>query len=222
VLRSDNWLQPDRLRSAEHFPQGLRLVFFLLSLFPISAFSLCPALVSAATVAVVIDGDTIVLSDGTKVRYLGVNTPEHGQPFYEEAKQYNAQLVLHKEVRLERHQPERDVFGRVLAYVYADDVLVNARLIAEGLGHLFVLGSLDHYDGWLRVQEDAQRRHKGMWRPGGVPGPLVITTVHANAEGNDKHNPNGEYVRLCNVSAGPVALKGFAGGVVDLDFLGSH
>jgi len=210
VLRSDHWLPPDRPRSAEHLLRGLRLGFFLLSLLPISPFLLCPALVSAATVAGVIDGDTIMLSDGTKVRYLGVNTPEHGQPFSEEAKRYNAQLVLHKEVRLERHQPERDVFGRVLAYVYAGEVLVNARLIAEGLGHLFVLGSLDRYDEWLRVQEDAQRHHKGMWRPGGVPGPLVITTVHADAEGNDRHNPNGEYVRLCNVSAGPVALKGFA------------
>jgi len=189
--------------------QRFRIVFSLLFLFAFFPFFLFPSPVSASTVAAVIDGDTIMLTDGTRVRYLGVNTPEHGQPFYEEAKRYNEQLVLHKEVRLAENKPERDAFGRVLACVYAGDVLVNARLIAEGLGHLFVIGSFDHYEDWLRLQKDAQRRHKGMWRPGGVPGPLLITTVHANAEGDDRRNPNGEYVRICNVSEGPIELKGF-------------
>ena len=159
--------------------------------------------------AVVIDGDTIMLTDGTRVRYLGVNTPEHSQPFYEEAKRYNEKLVLHKEVRLAENKPERDAFGRVLAYVYAGDALVNARLIAEGLGHLFVLGPFEHYEEWLRLQKDAQRQHKGMWHLGGVSGPLLITTVHADAAGDDRHNPNGEYVRVCNVSDSSVELEGF-------------
>ncbi|MBI3795690.1 MAG: lamin tail domain-containing protein [Deltaproteobacteria bacterium] len=216
--RPDSLLQPSGPRSAKPLLQGLRLAFFLLSLFPLfpfphfafSLFPFSPSPVFASTVAAVIDGDTVLLTDGTRVRYLGVNTPEHGQPFYEDAKRYNEQLVLHKEVRLERNKPERDAFGRVLAYVYAGDVLVNARLIAEGLGHLFVLGALDRYEEWLRLQTDAQKQHKGIWRLGGVPGPLFITTVHADAEGNDRRNPNGEYVRICNVSAGPVDLKGFA------------
>jgi endonuclease YncB( thermonuclease family) len=185
------------------------LPFFLFLLFTLFPFLLFSSSSFAATVAAVIDGDTIMLTDGTRVRYLGVNTPEHGQPFYEEAKQYNERLVLHKEIRLAGNKPERDVFGRVLAYVYAGDVLVNARLIAEGLGHLFVLGSLERYEEWLRLQKDAQRQHKGMWRLGGVPGPLLITTVHADAEGGDRRNPNGEYVRVCNVSDSSVELRGF-------------
>ena len=195
---------------SKHILQRLRIVFSLLFFFAFSPFSLFPFPVSASTVAAVIDGDTIMLTDGTRVRYLGVNTPEHGQPFYEEAKRYNERLVLHKEVRLEGNKPERDAFGRLLAYVYAGDVLVNARLIAEGLGHLFVIGSFDLYNEWLQLQKEAQAQHKGMWRPGGVSGPLLITTIHADAEGDDRRNPNGEYVRICNVSEGPVELKGFS------------
>ncbi len=177
MLRPYNLLQPGVPRLSKPILQRLRIVFSLLFLFAFFPFSLFPSPVSASTVAAVIDGDTIMLTDGTRVRYLGVNTPEHGQPFYEEAKRYNEQMVLHKEVRLEGNKPERDAFGRVLAYVYAGDVLVNARLIAEGLGHLFVIGSFDHSEEWLRLQKDAQRRHKGMWRPGGVPGPLLITSA---------------------------------------------
>ena len=186
---------------------ALMSLFFLLIL---SLLFASPSSSFAATVASVIDGDTIVLTGGAKVRYLGVNTPEHGQPFYAEAKRFNERLVLGKEVRLKTGEEEYDAYHRQLAYVYVGDVLVNARLIAEGLGHLFVIGSLDYYQEWLRLQKDAQAQHKGMWRPGGVLGPLRITNVRADAEGDDRRNPNGEHVRICNVSAGPVALQGFS------------
>jgi hypothetical protein len=97
----------------------------------------------------------------------------------------------------------------VLAYVHVGDVLVNARLIAEGWGHLFVIDPLDRYAEWLRLQKNAQAQRKGMWRRG-VPGPLKVTTLSADAEGDDRRNPNGEYVRICNVSAIPVELRGFS------------
>ena len=186
------------------------LRLFAVLVFASSPFALFPLSSLAATVAVVFDGDTIQLADGTRVRYLGVNAPEHGQPFAEEAKRYNERLVLGKDVRLKTGEQERDAYHRVLAYVYVGDVLVNARLIAEGLGHLFVIGSLDHYNEWLQLQRDARAQHKGMWRTGGVPGPLKITTVHADAQGDDRRNPNGEYVRICNVGDRPVALHGFS------------
>jgi len=208
MLRPARLSRPFMPRLSQHIIQRSHFVFSLL-LFAFFPFRPFPSPVFAATVAAVIDGDTVILLDGTRVRYAGVNTPERGQPFYEEAKRYNERLVLHKKVRLERHEPGRDAFGRVLAYVYAGNVSVNARLIAEGVGHLFVLGPFGHYREWLRLQKDAQRRHKGMWAAGGVPGPLFVTTVHADAEGDDRRNPNGEYVRICNVSGGPVALQGF-------------
>jgi len=185
------------------------MLFFLLLLFVLSPLPLLSSSSLAATVASVTDGDTIVLSDGTRVRYLGVNTPERGQPFYEEAKRLNAQLVGGKEVRLETGTPKRDFYGRLLAYVYVDDVLVNARLIAEGLGYLFVIDPMNREEEWLQLQKEAQGQAKGMWSTG-IPGLLKITRVQADAEGDDRRNPNGEHVRICNVSDRPVALQEFS------------
>jgi micrococcal nuclease len=178
-------------------------------LFIFSSLPLFSSFALAATVTSVIDGDTVVLNNGTQVRYLGVNTPERGQPFYEEARQFNARLVSGKEVRLETGPVKRDVYGRLLAYVYVGDVLVNARLIAEGLGYLFVIDPLDREAEWAQLQKEAQRQAKGMWKDG-VPGPLKIARVQADPKGDDRRNPNGEYVRICNVSDRPVTLQGFS------------
>jgi micrococcal nuclease len=183
-------------------------LLFIVSPFAPFLFFLFPSVVSAATVAAVVDGDTIRLDDGRTVRYLGVNTSEYGQPFYEEAKRFNEQLVAGKPVRLETHGQERDRYGRELAYVFVDDVLINSQIVAEGWGYVFILQPLSKANEWLRLQKHAQDQRKGIWRDG-LRGPLKITTVHANAKGDDRRNPNGEYLRLCNVSDRLVALQGF-------------
>ena len=66
----------------------------------------------------VVDGDTVELADGRKVRYLGINTPERGQPFYQEATDFNAELVAGKKVRLEFDVDTIDKYGRTLAHVF--------------------------------------------------------------------------------------------------------
>ncbi|MBI5562437.1 MAG: thermonuclease family protein [Deltaproteobacteria bacterium] len=82
----------------------------------------------------VIDGDTVVIKGGDKVRYLGIDAPEKGEPFYEEAARRNAELVDKKVIRLEVcKEQERDKYGRLLAYVYADKTDVGAALLREGL-----------------------------------------------------------------------------------------
>ncbi len=75
------------------------------------------------TVARVIDGDTCVLENEERVRYLGINAPEEGDPYFEEATQANSDLVAGKVVRLEPQDPSRDTQGRLLAYVFLDGVL---------------------------------------------------------------------------------------------------
>jgi micrococcal nuclease len=85
-------------------------------------------------VARVIDGDTFELEDEDRVRLICVNTPERGQPGYNEAKAFLRDLVEGKTVRLE-HDPDmkrRDSFGRRLCYVWLDDELVNAAVIRAG------------------------------------------------------------------------------------------
>ena len=84
-----------------------------------SAQKKTPSVVRVTKVAAVIDGDTIEIEGGQWVRYLGIDTPEIGQPFYEEARNKNKELVLGKNVRLDICKSEpKDKYGRLLAYVY--------------------------------------------------------------------------------------------------------
>jgi micrococcal nuclease len=87
------------------------------------------------TVVYVVDGDTIHVSIGGteyKVRYVGVNTPERDEPCYDEATARNSELVLDQIVTLVRDVSDTDDFGRLLRYVYAGDIFVNAQLVMEG------------------------------------------------------------------------------------------
>lgn len=89
---------------------------------------------SSGYVTWVIDGDTVVLDNDKKVRYLGVDTPEQGEPFYEEALRRNKAIAGGRVVRLEVCKKEPyDKYGRLLAYVYADGVDISAILLREGL-----------------------------------------------------------------------------------------
>jgi endonuclease YncB( thermonuclease family) len=86
----------------------------------------------------VIDGDTVVISDGRAVRYLGVDTPEIDEPFYREATSLNRKLVLGKTVKVAycKARPV-DPHGRMLATVFHGDVDVSKRLLEAGLAEVF-------------------------------------------------------------------------------------
>jgi len=85
----------------------------------------------------VVDGDTILLTDGREVRYMGVNTPERGQPFYDEATQLNRDLVYGKSVTLHFGGRRTDRYGRTLAMVYVDGLWVSDSLVAAGLAVVY-------------------------------------------------------------------------------------
>jgi endonuclease YncB( thermonuclease family) len=158
----------------------------------------------------VVDGDTIVLADGRHIRYLGINTPEHGELFWKEAKDYNALEVRGKSVTLEFGEVREDKYGRTLAYVFVGGEMVNAQLLKAGLAHLFILEPIAYYDSFLRFQEEARAQGLGIWGRSGFKGPLKITNLHADAPGDDRVNLNGEYVRICNISPQTVDLKSFS------------
>ena len=103
----------------------------------------------------VIDGDTIVLSDGRTVRYLGIDTPEKGEEGFELAKQRNEELVLEKPVRLEYDIERQDKYNRDLAYVFVEEGMVNLKLIEEDFARILIIGpnlkyaeELLHATGW--------------------------------------------------------------------------
>jgi micrococcal nuclease len=138
------------------------------------SFWVFPGLIfSAETVRVtgVIDGDTIILSDGQRVRYLGIDAPEMGRDgrpadfLAKEACHFNRQLVLNKEVHIEYGPERRDRFDRLLAYVFLDNGLfVNGELIKRGLAYVLYHGpGMKHFDEFVQLQREAMKDSKGIW-----------------------------------------------------------
>lgn len=93
------------------------------------------AVISKLIVTRVIDGDTVELNTGERVRLILIDAPESGEECYKEAKSRLEQLVLNKEVRLEKDVSETDRYGRLLRYVYVGSTFVNYQLVREGLAY---------------------------------------------------------------------------------------
>lgn len=119
----------------------------------------------------VLDGDTIIITGGQSVRYLGIDTPERGKEgrpdefMAREAYEYNRRLVLKKEVRLAYGQEKQDKFNRKLAYVFLDNGLfVNAELVRKGLAYVLYHGpNLERFEELLAIQREAMKEEKGLW-----------------------------------------------------------
>ena len=128
-----------------------------------------------AVVEQVIDGDTVILEQGEKVRYLGINAPElrvwngnqwifKPQIFGEEATAYNQKLVEGKRVCLEYDQQKKDKYGRLLAYVKSEGVFVNGELIRKGLALVDIRApNLKYQKTLLNFQKEAREFGRGIW-----------------------------------------------------------
>ena len=94
-----------------------------------------PELADGATklVTKVIDGDTFLIEGGYSVRILGIDADERGYPCYEPAKKRLEELVLNKEVRLEKGEEDLDQYCRYLRYVFLGDKNISLELVKEGL-----------------------------------------------------------------------------------------
>jgi len=104
----------------------------------------------------VVDGDTVELEDGTMVRYIGVNTPEKNEPYYQEAKDYNQQAVEGREVELVYDQQCKDYYRRLLAYVCVDGEMVNEELLRTCLAKtLPIKPNTAHADHFKALWEEA-------------------------------------------------------------------
>ncbi len=114
----------------------------------------------------VIDGDTIELANGRRLRYIGIDTPELDEPFYRETADYNRQLVEGRRVRLLKDRSDRDRHGRLLRYVFAGDILVNAELVREGLAEAKTYEPDTRFTSCFdALMEEARQHERGMWRP---------------------------------------------------------
>lgn len=112
----------------------------------------------------VIDGDTIELASGEKVRYIGIDTPERGECFFQEAKIANEELVLNKKVRLVKDVSQIDKYGRLLRYVYIDDIFVNEYLVKQGYAMVATYPpDVAYVDSFVKAQQEAQNNNRGFW-----------------------------------------------------------
>ncbi|MFO7567091.1 MAG: thermonuclease family protein [Enhygromyxa sp.] len=123
---------------------------------------------SEATVARVIDGDTIDLDSGERVRYLMIDTPEitnTPECWGLEAKQANQALVEGKTVRLRYDVECEDDYGRLLAYVELQSQVINRVLVERG--HACVMqispNGEDLLDEYRQLEYAAEQLGKGMW-----------------------------------------------------------
>lgn len=133
-------------------------------------------------IARVVDGDTVVLLGSHEhVRYLGIDTPEAGEPFYYVAGKVNRDLVLGRDVYLEFGQQRRDAYGRLLAYLWVERedewILVNEELLRKGVARLYVFWPKEekYYDRFLRAVTLAQVEKRALWSK--YKQPLALGTV---------------------------------------------
>ena len=124
------------------------------------------------TVRHVNDGDTIVLSDGRRVRYIGIDTPEidhennRAEAFGYEAREVNRKLVTSGKIRLVVDRETQDRYGRTLAYVYLPDgTLVNSEMLRLGLAVVFYKRpNTSLFSEMLAVQREAMKNGRGLWK----------------------------------------------------------
>ena len=145
----------------------------LLALYPVHASAKTEKL-EYAEVTKVIDGDTIQIEGGEKVRYIGIDTPELNigkagrnkktECYAREALLKNHELVYEKTVGLERDQTDRDKYGRLLRYVYVGESRINDELVSGGYARAFIFPDDRKYATEIIAAEGAaKKRNVGMW-----------------------------------------------------------
>jgi endonuclease YncB( thermonuclease family) len=157
-----------------------------------------------ALVLRVIDGDTIVVEMAGaqyRVRYIGIDTPETHHPtdgadnYGFEATDANRSFVPEgSQVVLQRDISETDMYGRLLRYVFADDVLVNAELVRMGLARVLFYEPDVRYEGEIkRAEAEAIAAQRGIYGPPPTP-PAVQPLLYKGTAWTTA--PDGDVARL--------------------------
>jgi len=146
--------------------------------------SLSPQFCYALTVSRVIDGDTLVLSDRTKVRLIGIDTPEYHpsrklnldaertmqdkatiRALGKKSSRFTESLVLGKKVTLKYDRQKKDKYRRTLAYVYLQDrTFVNLKIIKEGYANAYTKYPFKYSSEFVNAEKQARRKRVGLWK----------------------------------------------------------
>ncbi|WP_346016995.1 thermonuclease family protein [Pseudenhygromyxa sp. WMMC2535] len=124
---------------------------------------------SEGVVEWVIDGDTVVLESGERIRYLLIDTTEitngKDECWGQEAKEYNSELVLGQTVSLEYDVECADQYGRLLAYISVQGYEVNRLLVENGYACVLRIppNGADHFAEYQNLENAARQDGIGMW-----------------------------------------------------------
>jgi micrococcal nuclease len=123
-----------------------------------------------ATAVRIVDGDTIDLDSGKRLRYTGIDAPEGAYPgqdpecYSKEALEKNKELVEGKEIRIVRDVSEQDPLGRLLGYVYVGDIFVNEELVKQGAAFATPYPpDTAHQNTFAAAETSAMEQNVGLW-----------------------------------------------------------
>ena len=118
----------------------------------------------------VIDGDTIVLDGGERVRLIGIDTPEKDDPrlrvrkLAAAATGFTRRLCQRRAIRLEYDFERQDRHGRTLAYVFLEDgTFVNAQIVRQGYGFAYTRFPFRYAEEFRVYEREARAAGRGLW-----------------------------------------------------------
>jgi micrococcal nuclease len=202
----------------------LLFTLFLVSGCSITGFVISePQLEGSFLVTKVVDGDTLDLENGERIRFSGINTPESGECYYQEAKEKLKSLVGGKEVLLEKDKSDTGKYGRKLRYVYVNEsegkglVFVNGVLVERGYAKVYDKYKLEtkRYSQLKKLEKKAIEKNLGVWDCKD----LKEGCLYVGSKNSEKyHTPGCKYVKRIK----PENLNCYQseGEVEDLEFSG--
>lgn len=120
----------------------------------------------SATVTFVVDGDTVEINTGERVRLIGIDASERGEPYYVESRNKLSELVLNKQVRMEKDVSNTDRYSRLLRYLYIGDTFVNLEMVRQGYATAYTYPlDVKYSEQFLSAEQEARSRKVGLWTP---------------------------------------------------------
>jgi micrococcal nuclease len=135
----------------------------LISLFLVSCTS--SELEGPFKVVRVIDGDTILINTNEKIRLSGIDTPEKEECHFQESKSRLEELILNKEIFLEKDYSNKGRYGRLLRYVHLEDLEINSLMVSEGYAKVNDKYAHDtkKYSQLKKLELKPRKLKKGVW-----------------------------------------------------------
>ena len=149
----------------------------------------------------VVDGDTIYLDNGKKIRFVGVNTPERGVEGYITSKNFVQKLCLNKKVGIDiDDRKHNDKYGRTLAVVIVDGKNVNEMLLKEGLAEIMYMPPSEFYPyNWAGSNTHVADTHSSS---------SSSSSSHSSDTSSSPSSGSGSYVANANTGKFHVASCG--------------